>query len=227
MNLNHLRYQFFVCQLVSYFTLFYLSKFHYKSKCILIIFLVFFYQITYYSVSLQSFKSKINFDTTESNITRPTKWWVHSYWFVCKRLNCLSFLCFFCLLVGYCASFSRSKCYYKSKVILVTFFIFDPITYYSVLLQSLESKIDLNNPNSKRTQPKKLLLHSYWFFLEFKMFMLSVFSFSIGGLFYIIFMIKMLLQIKIQTHIYLFLLFLSNHFLLCFILIAQSQKWFQ
>ena len=49
------------------------------------------------------------------------KMWVHAYWLVCKSLKSLWYNCFVCLLVGYFTFFSRSKFYYRSNSMLISF----------------------------------------------------------------------------------------------------------
>ena len=110
--LNNLRSHCFVSPLVGYFTSFSRSKFYYKSNIIIIIFV--------FVVSIKLHIIQKWFQCFESKIKRKKRW-VHAYWLVCKSLKRLWYNCFVCLLVGYFTFFSRSKFYYRSNSMLISF----------------------------------------------------------------------------------------------------------
>ena len=105
---------------------------------------------------------------------------------------------------------------------MVTFFCW--INYYSFITITWSQKRFLY-ANAEIIWKTKQCIQPY-FFRGFKSSKVSLFLMSIGGLLYILFTIKMLLQITIHTHNFLFLVFQSNHILLCFITIAKSKKQF-
>ena len=120
---------------------------------------------------------------------------------------------FFCLPIGgLFYTVSLSKYYYKTNTILITFLLLFWLSHIKLFsLQLLKSNSGFDMLILKESRQKKVSTCILIRFQMFEVFKVSLFCLYIGGLFYIFFTIKILLQTKQNTHI-LFLCFDWNSY---------------